>query len=193
MKKLSIACLLLITWASCKKTATPEKRPFQEWDHDITNIYAHAISPWKAGDTTGNYIGDLLFAILDTIRHENDTSFDLIDHDAGFWSTWSPGEDPHIYSIRYMLEIPLIDTAGGYVDYESIRCPINPALAGQEIFEVIDTTVHKVYSKIFARRHVSMYLKATVQPPNISRIVAAYNYYVQKIHTAPLYGWRIGG
>jgi hypothetical protein len=184
---------LLLSFLCCtKKEIPPDQRPFLQWDRDITNIYAHAASPWRAGDTTGNYISDLSFGITDTLGRSSDTTFRINSYGAGYWSTWGGGEDKHIYSIRYIPDVPLIDS-GGYTDYEAIRCPMNPALAGQEIFEVVDTTLGKVYSKIYARKHVTLYLKTTAQPIDPSALRKAYNYYFQKIHATPLYGYRIGG
>ena len=192
MNRLLITALLLSFLSCTKKEIPPEERPFRQWDRDITNIYAHAASPWKASDTTGNYIGDLLFGITDTLGRSSDTTFRINSYGAGYWSTWGGGEDKHIYSIRYIPDVPLIDS-GGYTDYEAIRCPMNPALAGQEIFEVVDTTIGKVYSKIYARKHVTIYLKTTVAPIDPAALRKAYNYYFQKIHATPLYGYRIGG
>jgi hypothetical protein len=190
MKKY-LTCLSWVVAVSCSKPDIPAQRPFKEWDRDITNIYAHAISPWKASDTTGNYISDLLFGITYTLGRSSDTTFRINSYGAGYWSTWGTGGDKHIYSIRYIPDIPLIDS-GGYVDYESIRCPMNPALAGQEIFEVVDTTIGKVYSKIYARKHVTLYLKTTAQPIDQAALRKAYNYYFEKIHAIPLYVHRIG-
>lgn len=174
---------------SCKKAVAPYVRPFKELDYDITNIYASTFGEWKDIDT-GKNISDLLFATIDSFKYVNDTLAVLDDHAAGCYSTWFPSSDKHVYSIRYIPDVPLIDS-GGYADTGFVRCPINPALSGKELFEVVDTTVGKVYSKIFARRNVFIKAGAPLQSPNLRSIIIAYNHYFQKFHTVPIYVFRI--
>ena len=186
--KLSFLVLPLVL--SCKKNAPPTERPFQPFDHTINELYLWAKEPWRATDTSNNSMASVCATIRDTVGYyQGEPTLSITE--GGCYDSW-PTEDKHVYTIRYMPELPLLDTAVIF-KYGSLYCSINPALRNELLFEVVDTTVGKVYSHIYSRGSVAIQLSATVRRPNNDSLMAAYNYYLKKIHLAPKIFYRLGG
>ena len=194
MRKLFVTVSILLFIIACNKSTAPLPEPFKERDQNVNQMFLPLSKPWQAGDTTGNYIADMLFDEAQTFdRNDSNGGAPLA---AGNWSTWlTDSRDTHIYAIRYTGSVALVDTfiySWNWYGGTMYCYSINPVIAGQQIWEVYDTTARKLYSRIYADNPARIYINCTVILPSPAALREAINYCIFKMQTNALYFRRQG-
>ena len=185
----SLAALTgLLFLIACHKNAT-QPDYFHEVDYHMNDIIVSSVLGLAATDTTGNKIEFLSFGKM--VTYPSDDSTYTTGYGAGgSWDTWGSSRKSHIYSIRYLPSEPLLGsllskyTIGSQV---GMYFRIDPRLAGQQLFEIYDTTAKRLNSKIFADSAVTIRPQLTRMSTDPDSLRKAYNYYIDKLKSGILY------